>query len=83
MKIYIGRPPKPGEPERFTIGQSVATPTDKQLKKMGFEKPLRKLAKMLKSQFKAYGKNEVIGIEVGGICFNFLLGPDQGEKKAE
>jgi len=72
MKIYIGKPPKPGGPERFTIGEMMVRPTAEQLKKFGFERPLRRLAKELAS--KHHG---AIGIEVQGIGFSFLLDPNE------
>lgn len=76
MKIYIGRPPKPGSPERFTMGQSVARLTEKQVKELGFERPLRKFAKLVAKQGPACGS---IGIEFHGLIFDFLLTP--GDQK--
>jgi hypothetical protein len=72
MKIYLGKPPKPGGPEKFTMGESTVRPTEQQLKKMGFERPLKRLAKALSKN----GPGDVIGIEVGGIVFNWLLDPN-------
>ena len=77
MKIYIGKPPKPGGPERFTIGEQMARLTDAQYKKLGFDGPLHRLAKFLKEKGPAPG--DMIGIEVQGIGINFLLGPDGGD----
>jgi hypothetical protein len=72
MRIYVGKPPKPGGPERFTMGALTWTPTTEQLKKMGFERPLRRLAKAL---VKSESVSDAIGIEVQGILFNFMLDP--------
>lgn len=73
MKIYLGKPPKPGGPEKFSIGEQMARPTDKQYKKMGFEKPLKRLAKMLAKQ----GPASAIGVEIHGISITWLLDPHE------
>jgi|KBSSwiStaDraftv2_1062776.scaffolds.fasta_scaffold11980_6 hypothetical protein len=72
MKIYIGKPPKPGGPERFTIGEMMSRPSEELLKKLGFERPLRRLAKELVGKYQG-----AIGIEVQGIGFSFLLDPNE------
>lgn len=76
MKIYLGKPPKPGGPEKFTMGEQMVRPTPEQYKKLGFERPLRRLAKMLKEKGPVPG--DMIGIEVQGIGINFLLDPKEG-----
>lgn len=82
MKIYVGKKPKPGAPDCFTIGEQVVRLTDKQYKALGFERPLRRLAKILKKKG-PIPSAMMIGIEVHGVSVNFLLKPDSGEKKAD
>lgn len=74
MKIYAGKPPKPGGPERFTIGAITWTPTHDQLKRFGFERPSRRLAKEL---VKSGSVRDAIGIEVQGILLSFMLDPNK------
>lgn len=73
MKLFLKKPkPRSDKEESFTIGASIARPSDPQFKAMGFERPLRRL---MKEMVKKYPGS--IGIEVSGIEFIFILDPDR------
>lgn len=70
MKILIKKQKDRSGAEAFTMGSLTAELDPKLIKALGFERPLRRMARHLVKQYPGS-----LGINVHGVNFNYILEP--------